>query len=141
MTTGPVEFIEIVFPGNRFNDEIVPALRELVDSGTVRILDLLFIKKDADGNVQSFELSALAPEESAAFDTLDGEIDDLLSPEDIQLAAQDLPNNSAAGLLVWENVWAARFADAVRGANGAVIANWRIPQAAVDAAFEAQVGA
>ena len=142
MTTGPVEFIEIVFPGNRFNDEIVPALRELVDSGTVRILDLLFIKKDADGNVQSFELSALAPEESAAFDTLDGEIDDLLSPEDIQLAAQDLPNNSAAGLLVWENVWAARFADAVRAANGVVNINERVPRGALEAALAAaQVGA
>ena len=139
-TAGPVEFIEIAFPGNRFNGAIVPALRELVDSGAIRILDLLFIKKDAEGNVQSFELSALAPEERVAFDDLEGEIDDLLSPEDILLAAEEMPNNSSAGLLVWENLWAARFADAVRAADGVVLTNWRIPQTAIDAAFEAQVG-
>ena len=125
----------------QFNGEIVPALRQLVDSGTIRILDLLFIKKDAAGNVQSFELSALTPEESAAFEELDGEIDDLLNPDDILLAAENLENNSSAGLLVWENLWAARFADAVRAANGVVLANWSIPQPTVDAALEAaQVG-
>lgn len=134
-TAGPVEFIEIAFPGNRFNGAIVPALRELVDSGTIRILDLLFVKKDAAGNVESFELSALAPDERAAFDDLDGEIDDLLSPEDVLLVAEGMPNNSSAGLLVWENLWAARFAAAVRAADGVVLANWRIPQGAVEAAL------
>ncbi len=134
-TAGPVEFIEIAFPGNRFNGAIVPALRELVDSGTIRILDLLFVKKDAAGNVESFELSALAPDERAAFDDLDGEIDDLLSPEDVLLVAESMPNNCSAGLLVWENLWAARFAAAVRAADGVVLANWRIPQGAVEAAL------
>jgi hypothetical protein len=137
MTRGPIEFIEIVFPGNQFNGGIVPALRELVDSGVVRILDLIFVKKDAAGNVESFELSALAPEESAAFADLDGEIDNLLSTEDILFAGQSLENNSSAGLLVWENVWAAKFADAVRAANGVVVANERIPHTIIEAAFAA----
>jgi hypothetical protein len=142
MTTGPVEFIEIMFPGNQFNSDIVPALRELVDNGTIKIIDLLFLKKDAEGNVQVFELDALTGEESAPFDDLDGIIGELLSTDDIQLAAQNLPNNCSAGLLVWENVWAARFADAVRAANGVVVVNERVPRAALEAALAAaQIGA
>jgi len=142
MTTGPVEFIEIAFPGNQFNSEIVLALRELVDNGTIQIIDLLFVKKDAEGNVKYFELDALAGEESAPFNDLDGIISDLLSTEDVQFAAQNLPNNSSAGLLVWENLWAARFADAVRAANGVVNINERVPRGALEAALAAaQVGA
>lgn len=137
MAMGPVEYILIMFPGNQFNGGIVPALRELVESGTIRIIDLLFIKKDGDGTVFTFELNALGADEAAPFDDLDGEIDDLLNAEDIELAAQELPPNSSAGLLVWENVWAARFAEAVRAANGVVIANERIPHALVEAALQA----
>lgn len=137
MAIGPIEYLMIMFPGNRFNGEIVPALDELVENGTIRIIDLLFIKKDAAGNLLSFELSALGPDEAAPFDELDGEIDGLLSVEDIELAAQELPPNSSAGLLVFENVWAARFAAAVRSANGVVLANERIPLAVVEAALQA----
>lgn len=137
MTMGPVEYILIAFPGNRFNGQIVPALRELVDNGTIRILDLLFIKKDAEGNVLVVELDGFEDDEGAAFDAIEGEVDELLSMEDIQLAGAELPNNSSAGLLVWENVWAARFADAVRAAHGQVIASDRIPHAAVEAARQA----
>lgn len=137
MPIGPVEYILIAFPGNKFNGGIVPALKELVDSGTIHIIDLLFIKKDADGNILTVELNTLDPAESAPFDELDGEVSDLLSMEDIELAAAELPPNSSAGLIVWENVWAARFADAVRSANGHVIANERIPHAVVEAAIAA----
>lgn len=137
MSLAPVEFIEIVFPGTTFNGDIVPALRSLVDSGTIHILDLLFVKKDAAGKVQSFELSALDADEGAAFEDLDGDIDGLLSTEDVLLAAAELPNNCSAALLVWENLWAARFAEAVRAANGQVVAHAPIPRAALDAALEA----
>lgn len=140
MPLGPVEYILIAFPGNKFSGRIVPALRELVESGTIHIIDLLFIKKDADGNVLTVELGALDPEESAAFDELDGDVDGLLSADDIVLAAADLPLNSSAALLVWENVWAARFADAVRAADGQVIANERVPHALVEAALQAALG-
>lgn len=137
MPIGPVEYILIAFPGNKFSGQIVPALRELVDSGIVHIIDLLFIKKDEAGNVLVVELNTLEDEERALFDELDGEIDDLLNMEDIELAAAELPNNSSAGLLVWENAWAARFAAAVRDANGQVLANERIPHAYVEAAMSA----
>lgn len=137
MPLGPVEYILIAFPGNRFNGQIVPALRELVDGGIIHIIDLLFIKKDAEGNLLVVELENAEDDEGAPFGELEGEIDDLLSMEDIELAAAELPNNSSAGLLVWENVWAARFAAAVRDANGQVLANERIPHAIVEAALEA----
>lgn len=137
MSIGPVEYMIIAFPGNRFNGEIVPALQELVEQGTVRILDLVFVKKDNEGNVDVIELEDAAYDEVAAFNGLDGEIGNLFNEEDLALLAQDIPNNNSAALLVWENSWAARFAEAVRNANGAVLANARIPHAAVQAAIDA----
>lgn len=133
MPLGPVEYILIAFPGNKFSGQIVPALQELVASETIHIIDLLFIKKDADGNVLVVELDTAEEDEAAPFAGLDGEYGDLLSQEDIELAAAELPPNSSAGLLVWENTWAARFAAAVRAADGQVIANERIPHAVVEA--------
>ena len=137
MTMGPVEYIVIEFPGNQFKGEIVPALRDLVASGTIRILDLVFVKKDADGKVEAIELAALSPEEAAAFDDLEGDVAGLLNEEDVQLVADELAPDSSAGLLVWENAWATRFADAVRNANGRVVASERIPRDVVEAALEA----
>jgi hypothetical protein len=134
---GPVEYLLVEFPGNKFNGEIVPALKELTDNGTIRIIDLLFIRKDADGSVTSIELSNLPREEAASFDDLDGEIDDLLNEEDIMQAADLLQPDSSAGVLVFENVWATRLRDAIVNSNGRLVGNARIPAAVVDAAFEA----
>ena len=138
MSSAPVEFIEIVFPGNKLSGDVVPALRSLVDSGTIHILDLLFVKKDADGNVQSFELSALDADEGAAFEALEGDIDGLLTMDDMLLAAREMPHNCSAALLVWENLWAARFAEAVRAAHGQVVIHAPIPRAAIEAAEAAR---
>ena len=134
MSGGPLEYILIAFPGNKFNGGILPALHELVDNEIIHIVDLIFIKKDGEGNVSTLELSSLEDDEGAPFDDLDGDVDCLLSMDDIALAAQDLPNNCSAGLLVWENLWAARFANAVLDADGQVLANERIPLAVADAA-------
>jgi hypothetical protein len=136
MPIGPVEYIIIEFPGNRFNGEIVPALKELVEKQLIQIIDLVFIKKGADGSITSFELNA-SDEEYAPFDTLDGEIGGLLNEDDIIQAGAELAPNSSAALLVWENVWATRFADAVRGSGGRVLINERIPHSLVEAAFAA----
>ena len=134
---GPVEYLVVEFPGNKFKGEIVPALKELTDNGTIRILDLVFVRKDADGNVRAIELSDLPAQEAALFDDLDGEIDDLLNEEDIMLVADLLQPNSSAGLLVFENAWATRLRDAVVKSGGRLVDNARIPAAVVDAAFEA----
>ena len=85
MPIGPVEYIVIGFPENRFTGAIVPALTDLVESGTIRIIDLVFIKKDADGTITSFEFDAL--EELAEYAGLDGEAGGLLNEEDIEIAA------------------------------------------------------
>ena len=125
MTIGPVEYIIVGFPGNKFTGEIAPELVNLVESGTVRILDLIFIGKDADGSVIAFEFDEL--DESAGFGGLDGEVGGLISPADIEYAAAALEPDSSAALLVWEDLWAARFADAVRNSKGVLLEGARIP--------------
>jgi uncharacterized membrane protein len=136
MSYGPIEYLIVGFPGNKFKGEIIPALAELVENNTIRILDLVFIAKDEEGNVAAMELTELDPEDEAAAMSDISEVDaGLLNEDDIQLAAESLENNSSAGLLVFENVWAARFAEAVRNADGRLLANERIPHDVVEAAL------
>jgi uncharacterized membrane protein len=128
--TAPVDLVLLGFPGNQFTGDIAPALKDLVASGTVRILDLVFITKDADGNVAGVELSDLS-EVGAAFDDVDGEINELLTDEDIEAAGEELEPDSSAALLMFENTWAGRLATAIREANGEVLAYERIPRDAM----------
>jgi uncharacterized membrane protein len=128
--TAPVDLVLLGFPGNKFTGDIAPALRDLVSSGTVRILDLVFITKDADGNVAGVELSDLG-EAGAAFDDVDGEINELLTDEDIEAAGEELEPDSSAALLMFENTWAGRLATAIREADGEVLAYERIPRDAM----------
>ena len=107
---GPVEYIVVSFPGNEFNGQIAPELVALVESGTVRILDLIFIGKDAEGDVLAFEIDEL---NLAGFDQLPGEVGGLIGPEDVEFIGSQLEPNSSAALLIWEDVWAAPFASAV----------------------------
>ncbi len=134
---GPVEYLVVEFPGSQFSGEIVPALIELVETETIRIIDLLFIKKDEDGNIASFELSALPEDEAGAFGDLDGEVSDLLSEDDVLAEGDLLEPGSSGAILVFENLWAERFATAVRNANGRVVDNARIPMDVVEAAMAA----
>jgi len=122
---GPVEYIILGFPGNHFKSEIVPALAKLIDSRTVRIIDLIFILKDGDGNVTTFEFDQL--EELAPFSTLEGEISGLINQEDVAYAADALEPNTSAAILVWEDTWATEFAEAVRNAGGVMLEGARIP--------------
>ena len=134
---GPVEYVIIEFPGNRFKGDIVPALAELVASNTIRIIDLVFIKKDAAGQIRSFELSDLAHDEAVIFETLDGEVDNLLNEEDISIAAEMLQPNSSAAMMVFEDVWATRLGDAIIRASGRLVDNARIPANIVETALQA----
>ena len=135
MSIGPVEYLILGFPGNMFTGQIVPELAKLIDSGLVRIIDLTFISKDADGEVQVVEYDAV--EELAAFAGLDAEVGGLLSEEDIAYAAQSLEPNTSAALLVWEDTWAAPFAAAVRNANGVILEGARIPREIIEEAIGA----
>jgi uncharacterized membrane protein len=124
---GPVEYVVIAFPGNRFKGEIVPALAELVDNDVVRIIDVAFIRKDADGNATMFEYDVLDDVLAFGFADVDGEAGGVLNDEDLELAAEALEPDSSAALIVWEHRWAARVAQAIRDAGGRIIAGERVP--------------
>ena len=134
---GPVDWIVVEFPGSRFNGEIAPALRDLVERDLVRVLDLLVLKKDADGTLEAFELSDLDPGEIGELRTYEAELAMLLSEDDVTAVAEAIEPGSSAAVLVWENPWAAPFASAVRRSGGQLVASGRIPIQALLAAIEA----
>ena len=135
MSTGPVEYIIVGFPGNKFTGEIAPELIALVESGTVRVLDLVFIGKDADGTVVTFEIEDL--DALAGFGGLDADVGGLIGPEDIAFAASELEPNSSAALLIWGDLWAKPFAEAVRRSGGVLLEGARIPHELIEPALTA----
>ena len=134
---GPVDWIVVEFPGSKFNGQIAPALRDLVERDLIRVLDLLVLKKDADGSLEAFELSDLDEGEIGGLRTYESELAMLLSEEDVTSLAAAIEPGSSAGVLVWENTWAAPFASAVRRSGGQLVASGRIPIQALLAAVEA----
>jgi uncharacterized membrane protein len=136
MTVGPVEYMVVAFPGNRFTGEIVPAIKEQVDAGVIRVIDLAFVIKDEDGNVAGLEVGQLDSEVGAAFAALGGGDGGLLNEEDLAAAAEELEPNSSAALLVWEDVWATKIADAIRNAGGVLYDLERLPHEVVQAALD-----
>jgi Family of unknown function (DUF6325) len=135
MSVGPVEYVILGFPGNKFTGQIVPELAKLIDSGLIRLIDLTFISKDAAGEVMVVEYDAV--EELAAFRDLDAEVGGILTDEDIAHAALSLEPNTSAALLIWEDAWAAPFAAAVRNANGVILEGARIPREIIEQAMDA----
>ena len=136
MSIGPVDYLIVAFPGNQFKGEIAPALKEQVDAGTIRIIDLAFVMKDADGAVVTAELGDLDSEVFKAFDALSPETMGLLNEEDLAAAGEELDPNSSAALLVWENVWATKIRDAMVNAGAEVLDFERVPYEVVNAAVE-----
>jgi hypothetical protein len=134
---GPVDWIVVEFPGSRFDGQIAPALLDLVERDLIRVLDLLVLKKDADGSLEAFELSDLDQGEIGDLRTYESELAMLLSEEDVTSLAAAIEPGSSAGVLVWENTWAAPFASAVRRSGGQLVASGRIPIQALLAAIEA----
>ncbi len=132
---GPVEYIVVSFPGNQFNGKIAPELVALVESGAVRILDLIFIGKNAEGGVLAFEIDDLA--DMVGFDKLPGEVGGLIGAEDIEFIGSQLEPNSSAALLIWEDVWAAPFAAAVLESGGVLLQGARIPHDVIQSALDA----
>jgi len=135
MSIGPVEYIAIGFPGSKFSGEIIPALRDLEDRGIIRILDLIVIHKDESGDVEAVELGDTGPEERALLDTLGVAGERLLGLEDVEDIGATLEPGSTAALMLWENVWAAGFAESLRNADGILLANGRIPVALIEEAM------
>jgi hypothetical protein len=133
MVVGPVEYIIVGFPGNKFNGKIAPELGKLIDSGLVRILDLVVISKNDSGEVAWFEFDQL--DELAPFADVEGDVGGILGQEDIDYAAASLEPGSTVGLLVWEDIWAAPFAEAVRDSGGVLLEGGRVPHELAQEAF------
>ena len=133
---GPVDYAIIAFPGNQFRGEIAPALAELVDNGTIRIIDVAFVGKNDSGEAIAMELTELDPEVQAGLDKLGIEVNGLFNEDDLMAAAEELDPNSSAVLLVWENVWARKVTQAMRDAGGILLDFDRLPHDVVQAARE-----
>jgi uncharacterized membrane protein len=133
----PVDYMIVAFPGNQFKGEIAPALADLVEKGTIRIIDLAFVAKDADGNIGAFELTDIDPDVRKGFENMGVEVNGLFNEDDLQAAGEELDPNSSAALLVWENLWAKDVAQAIRNAGGELLDFERLPHEVVQAARDA----
>jgi uncharacterized membrane protein len=133
---GPVDYAVIAFPGNQFRGEIAPALADLVEAGTIRLIDAAFVGKDEAGQVFTLEITELAPDIQAGLASMNIDVQGLLSDEDMLAIGEQLELNSSAALLVWENLWATKVAQAMRDAGGILVAFDRIPHDVVQAARE-----
>ena len=131
LNLGPIELLAVKFPGNQFTGEIIDALNELVDRGTIRIVDAVFAAKSNDGKLRMLELAELDSESYAALEPLVEDILGILSEEDVASMGEVLQNGSSAGLLLFENIWATRFSDAVGRAHGEVLISERVPRGAL----------
>jgi hypothetical protein len=134
---GPVDFIIVEFPAGEknFTGEAADELLALAEAGSIRIIDLLILAKGDDGDIEALELSDL--DDLGPFEALEAELAEFLAEDDVVHLAAAMEPGSVAGVLVYENLWAAPFASAVRRAGGQLIANGRIPAQAIIAAIEA----
>ena len=134
---GPVDYAVVEFPAghSNFTGEMASKLLKLVDSGTIRVIDALILTKNADGTVDAAELSDVG--ELGDLQALEAQLAELLAEEDIEHLAAAMEPESTAGVLIWENLWAAPFASAARRSGGQLIANGRIPIQAIIASLEA----
>jgi len=130
---GPIEYVILGFPGNKFTGKVAPELKRLLDSRTIRILDLVFVSKDKDGKTTTFEYED--HNDFAPFMELDGEVGGLISQDDIDYAAESLQPDSSAAMLIWEDTWATAFVEALREADGVVLEGGRIPHDLIEAAM------
>ena len=138
---GPIDYLVIEFPAGKssFNGEMADALATLVDDGVIRLLDLLVIQKDEDGSFDAFEIDDV--ENLGELRGLEAHVAEILAAEDVAHLAAAMENGSTAGVVVWENIWAAPFASAARRAGGQLVANGRIPTQAIIASIEAEEAA
>src|SRR5437667_974040 len=138
---GPVDYIVVEFPAGKsnFTGEMAKGLLALVDAGTIRVIDVLILVKDEDGSIEAIELSDI--EELGELQALEAQLAELLAADDVAHLAAAMDPGSTAGVLIYENLWAAPFASAARRSGGQLIANGRIPIQAIIASIEADEAA
>jgi Family of unknown function (DUF6325) len=134
---GPVDYVIVEFPAgaSNFTGEMAKELLALVDAGTIRVIDVLILSKGVDGVVEAMELSDI--EELGPLQAVEAQLAELLAAEDVEHLAAAMDPGSTAGVLIWENLWAAPFASAARRSGGQLIATGRIPIQAIIASIEA----
>ena len=134
---GPVDYLVVEFPAgaSNFTGEMANELIALVNSGTIRVIDVLILTKNEDGSVDASELSDIA--ELGELEAVEAQLAELLAAEDVAHLAAAMDPGSTAGVLIWENLWAAPFAAAARRSGGQLLANGRIPIQAIIASIEA----
>jgi Family of unknown function (DUF6325) len=137
---GPVDWTVIEFPGTKLTGEIAPIIADYEDRGLIKVLDLLFLKKDRDGSLEAYEASDLGGGEIGELRRDEKDLAMVLSEQDVADLAETIEPGSSAAVLVWENLWAAPFGAAVRHAGGQLAASGRIPIQAVIAAMQADAG-
>lgn len=136
---GPIDYVVIEFPGNRMTGEGIPLLLDLVDRGIIRILDLAFIRKDTDGTVTAVAVEDMDAMGAREFAVFQGAASGLLDREDLSEAANAIEPGNSAGVIVYENTWAAPLAMAWRRGGAQMVAGGRIPVQALLAAVESDV--
>jgi Family of unknown function (DUF6325) len=136
---GPVDYVVVEFPADKanFSGEMASELSALIDRDLVRVLDLLFLRKNLDGSVEAFESHEFDDSEVGQLRALETELALLLAEEDVESIGAALEPGSIAAVLIWENSWAAPFGAAVRRSGGQLVAGGRIPIQALAAALEA----
>ncbi|BAC69637.1 DUF6325 family protein [Streptomyces avermitilis] len=134
---GPIDYLVVEFPGNRMTGEGFPLLVDLVDRGIIRILDLMFVGKEKDGSVVGLEIADLTGDGALDLAVFEGASSGLLGQDDIEEAGAALEPGNSAGILVYENLWAAPFATALRRGGAQLVASGRIPVPAILAALDA----
>jgi hypothetical protein len=136
MTYGPIDFLALEFKTDQLKGEILPELLELVKNKIVRLIDLVMIQKYEDGHHEAAEMQQLAPDLLALFDPLEVETSGIIQVEDIANVAEVMENGTNAAILLFENLWAVKFKEAVLRANGRLLAQDRIPHEVVEEAME-----
>ncbi len=136
---GPIDYLVVEFPADKanFSGEGMDELKKLVDGGLVQILDLLFLKKNADGSFDAMEGHEYLDDDAGMLRELGAETAEILAAEDVEAIADVLEPDTIAAVLVWENTWAAPFGSAVRRSGGQLVAEGRIPMQGILAALEA----
>ena len=134
---GPVDYLVVEFPPatSNFTGEMAAELQKLMDSGTIRVIDILILIKQQDGTIEPMELSDVG--DLGPVQRIEAQVAELLAEEDVVRLAAAMEPGSTAGVLIWENLWAAPLASAVRRSGGRMIANGRIPTQAIIASIEA----
>ena len=132
MTYGPIDFVALEFKGNQFKGEILPAILDLVNRDIVRVIDMIVVQKDAKGKVTHREMQEHDKNVLAIFDPLKAEISGMIQVEDIEMIGEKLEANSTAAVILFENLWAIKFGEAVLRANGRMVKHERIPMEVVN---------